>query len=68
MFDNEMRKNLIKSLIRTYYQLELNEEHHEPTFQTYERLEFEMSRLMTRDEYEIFFDCNEFEGEYYAFI
>jgi len=68
MFDNEMRKKLIQSLIRSYYQLELNAKHHEPTFQTYERLEFEMGRLMTKEEYETFFDCNEFEGVYYSDI
>ena len=65
MFDNEMRKKLIKSLIRTYYQMELNAPHHETSFQTYERLEFEMKRLMTAQEYETFMDCNEFDNTYW---
>lgn len=68
MFDNEMRKKLIKSLIRTYYQMELNAEHHEASFQTYERLEFEMKRLMTAQEYETFMNCNEFDNTYWSDI
>ena len=68
MFDNEMRKKLIKSLIRTYYQMELNAEHHETSFQTYERLEFEMKRLMTAQEYETFMNCNEFDNTYWSDI
>lgn len=68
MFDNKTRKQLIKSLIKTYYQLELNAEHHEASFQTYERLEFELKRLMTDNEYEVFMNCNEFDNTYWTNI
>lgn len=68
MFDNEMRKKLIKSLIRTYYQFELNADNIVIGSHTYETLEFEMQRLMTNYEYDLFMDSCEFDGEYWSKI
>ena len=66
MFDNNMRKRLIKTLIRNYYELEKNALYHQASHETFERLEAEMQKLMTANEYETFFDCNEFDGQYWS--
>lgn len=68
MFDNNMRKKLIKTLIRNYYELEKNALYHQASHETFERLEAEIEKLMTANEYETFMNCNEFDNTYWSAI
>ena len=66
--NNETRKALIKSLIGTYYRMELTAPEYQSGHETYERLEIEMQKLMTENEWETFLNCNEFDNTYWSDI
>lgn len=66
--NNETRKALIKSLIGTYYRMELHAPEYQSGHETYERLEIEMQKLMTKNEWETFLNCNEFDNTYWSDI
>jgi len=66
--NNETRKALIKSLIGTYYRMELHAPEYQAGHETYERLETEMQKLMTENEWETFLNCNEFDNTYWSDI
>ena len=63
MTNEQQRLELIKTFIRTYYQMELRSgDGFKFEGRTYGALEDEMSKLMTQEEFAIWVDCNEFYG------
>ena len=67
MTNEEQRVTLIKTFIRAYYQMELAcGEGFKFEGRTYGALEDEISKLMTDEEFNIWVDCNEYQGEYWS--
>lgn len=48
--------------------MELYAPEYQSGHETYERLEIEMQKLMTENEWETFLNCNEFDGTYWTDI
>ena len=63
MTNEQQRIELIKTFIRTYYQMELASGNgFKFEGRTYGALQDEMSKLMTQEEFDEWVDCNEFYG------
>jgi len=58
--ENQKRTELIKSIIRLYYQAELNSNF--VSNELTRQLDRELEKLMTREEQDLFFTSNEFQS------
>ena len=58
--DNQKRIKLIKSIIRLYYQAELNSNF--VSSELTRQLDKELENLMTKEEQDLFFTSNEFQS------
>ena len=58
--DNQKRIELIKSIIRLYYQAELNSNF--VSSELTRQLDKELEKLMTKEEQDLFFTSNEFQS------